>query len=331
MKNITDKTILVTGATGFLGGALAKRLASEGATVKALARRPDRDRYIKDVPGIEIVSGDITDAAQMETVMQGCDLVFHVAAALSGNLNFQRNVNVAGTRNVARAAATASVERFIHVSTIAVYGHPITGTITEDTPFTDGNVPYNVSKGKAEIALQGVADDHSLAYSIIRPGMIYGSRSSAWTHTMFRVAKRRPTMWIGDGSGTVPLIFVDDVVDMMLLLATHPQATGEAFNCVYDPPSTWRDYLGGYAALAGHDNWLAVPPLLTKGLAPFLEIVMKLRAEPQDLPALVRYITGNAIYSMEKAKSLLGWQPQIALSDGIERCVPYLREKGLLE
>ncbi|MGB1288313.1 MAG: NAD-dependent epimerase/dehydratase family protein, partial [Aggregatilineales bacterium] len=176
-----NKTVFITGATGFLGGALALRLAAEGAIVKALARRPNRDKYLRDVPGIEIVMGDITDAARMRELTQDCDIVFHVAAALNGKLDFQRRVNVDGTRNVAIAAAQANIERFVYVSTIAVYGYSVTGIIDEDTPQYPGNVPYNRSKSEAETALLKVVSDNNLPYSIIRPGMIYGARSAMWT------------------------------------------------------------------------------------------------------------------------------------------------------
>lgn len=183
MNDLAGKTAFVTGATGFLGGVLVRRLAAEGVQVKALARRPNRDLYIKDIENIEIVTGNITDGERMRELVQGCDIVFHVAAATSGKLDYQRKVNVGGTRNVALAAAEAKVERFVHVSSVAVYGYKVRGTVTEDTPYQGGNVPYNISKAGAETALSVVSQEHNLSYSIIRPGMIFGPRSGMWTKT----------------------------------------------------------------------------------------------------------------------------------------------------
>jgi nucleoside-diphosphate-sugar epimerase len=324
------KTVLVTGATGFLGGALARRLATEGAQVKVLARRPQRDRYIKGVEGIEIVSGDITDANRMLEVVRGCDYVFHAAAVLSGRLDFQRKINVDGTCNLMRAAGEAKVQRVVHVSTIAVYGYGYTSDVSEDTPQKPGRVPYNVTKSEAETVVREVARDYNLSYSIIRPGMIYGPRSSGWTVSMFKLARRKPAIWLGDGGGCSHPIYIDDVVDLTLLLATHPAADGEAFNCAPDPAPSWREFLGAYSQLAGHLSWFGIPIWLARIVAPPLELFFSLRGEPQDLPTLIPFLQRHKVYKMTKAKERLGWQPKVSLQEGIQSCVPYLREKGLL-
>lgn len=330
MTDLAGKTVLITGATGFLGGALARRLAGEGIHVKALARRPNRDRYIRDVPGIEIVMGDIMEPDRMQTVMQGCDVVFHVAAALTGDLETQRRVNVGGTRNVVLAAAAARVNRLVHVSTIAVYGYLANTVITEDTPHDPRHVPYNASKSSAETELRLLASEHDLDWCIVRPGMIYGPRSYMWTRNMFTLARRDPVLWIGDGSGTAYPIHVDDVVDLLVTVATHPAASREAFHAAPDPSPTWREFLGGYSRLAGHQNWRAVPPGLLRPVAFIADPVMTLMGSYQDMQRLIPYATGQTQYSMAKAKQLLDWQPGISLTEGIESCVPYLSEKGLL-
>ncbi len=322
--------VLVTGATGFLGGALARRLAAEGAQVRALARRAGRDSYLQNVPGLDIVMGDILDERQMRAAAQGCDYIFHVAAALGGPLAQQRRVNVDGTRSVARAAAAAGVKRMVHVSSIAVYGYGCRADTAEDQPQQPGRVPYNITKSEAETALRELAAAADLSYSIIRPGMIYGPRSGAWTRQLFQLARLRPTPWLGDGSGSAHPIYVDDVVDLALRLALHPAAAGEAFNCAPDPAPTWRAFLGGYARLAGHAGWLGLPVTLARAGAPLVELALAARGTPQDLPLLIGYATSRHSFKMDKARDLLGWQPQVELADGIARCAPYLREIGLL-
>ncbi len=328
--SLAGQQVLVTGATGFLGGALASRLAQDGVLVKALARRPERAGFIRQQPNITIVEGDITDVERMKEVMQNCSIVFHVAAALGGNLEKQRRVNVDGTRNIMLAAAEANVERVVHVSSIAVYGYHYAGDITEEFVQRPGRVPYNLTKSQAEAVVRDVGAQYGVPYGIIRPGMIYGPRSNGWTTTMFKLGKRKPTPFLGDGHGHTHPIHVDDVIDLMILLATHPAAVGEAFNCSSDPAPSWREFIGGYSRLAGHDKWLAVPPFIMRPIAPIIEFFLTLQGEPQELPTLVDFLQAKKTYKMTKARELLGWKPKVELQQGIDDCAPWLREQGLL-
>jgi nucleoside-diphosphate-sugar epimerase len=323
-------TVLVTGATGFLGGALTRRLAGDGAQVRALARRPDGDRFLRAIDGIEIVQGDITDENRMRDVIQGCEIVFHTAAVASGSLETQRQVNVGGTCNVMQAAAEAGVRRVVHVSSAGAYGFRQRGDISEDRPLEPGHAAYGITKAEAEDVVRKVAREQALDYSIIRPGMIYGPGSRVWTAAMFRIARRKPTVFVGDGRGSAYPIHIADVVDLMTVLAVHPAAAREAFNCTPDPSPTWREFLGAYAALAGHDRWLGIPPAPLRIATQLVAMLAPPNTRFKDLPVVIEFVTSYRRYRMDKARELLGWQAQIGLSDGIQSCVPYLRELGLL-
>lgn len=326
---LTDTTVLVTGATGFLGGEIARHFAQEGAQVKALARRPERDAYIRDIPNIETINGDITDKARMAEVMQGVDLVVHAAAATSGPLEQQASVNIHGTYNVARAAADANVRRLVHISTISVYGYRVRDDVTEETPFDPGADPYHVTKVGAEQTIHDVHFQHGLEYVVLRPGMIYGPRSSMWTKQMFRLS-RRAVIWLGDGRGSAYPIHVQDVAEMACLAATHPNAANQTFNVTPDPSPTWRAFLTGYASLAGHERWIAVPPLTARLVAPVIARFAPRNSFARDLNDLVPFLLRHVTYKTDKARDLLDWSPKVGLDEGIEGCKTYLREKGLL-
>lgn len=299
--------------------------------VRAMVRRPNRDRYIRDIDDIELVTGDVTQPESLPALMDGCEVVYHVAAALGGNLSHQRRVNVEGTRSVMRAAASVGVKRVLHISSIAAYGFRYRGDITEDLPTNPNRDPYNVTKAEAEAQVQSVASETGLAYTIIRPGMIYGPRSGMWTGQMFKLARRKPTIFIGDGSGSAYPIHVDDVVDLCVVAATHPAAGNQIFNCTPDPSPTWRDYLGAYSRLAGHDQWFGIPVWMARLAAPLIEGVLMLRGEPKDVPDLLPYSQAMNTYKMDKARELLGWQPKITLDEGIAGCADWLRTKDLLQ
>jgi nucleoside-diphosphate-sugar epimerase len=279
---------------------------------------------------VEIVSGNITDADQMHQAIQGCEIVFHVAASTGGPLREQHQSNVVGTSNVANAAAGAGALRLVHVSTIAVYGYRQSGAVTEDTPPNPGQDPYNITKAAAEDALRDIASANHMPYSIIRPGMIYGPRSGMWTGQLFRLAKFRPTPFIGSGDGTTFPIFVDDVVDMMVLLAEHPSAVGEVFNCTPDPSPTWREFLSAYSRLAGHQRWLNIPPALVRPFTSVIGALARPNTQLKELPNLLHLAQSRVTFKMTKAREVLGWQPQVDLQTGVERCAPWLRDKGWL-
>lgn len=331
MDTLAGKSCLVTGATGFLGGAIVKRLSDDGAIIRALARRPNRDDYIRDLPNVEVVQGDIVDFERMKTVTKDCDIVFHVAAALGGNLAYQKRINVEGTHNVVKAAVSANIKHLVHISSIAVYGFQHNIDITENTPRNPYRDPYNVTKAQAEEVLIDLAQQYYLPYTIIRPGMIYGPRSHFWTYEWFKRAKNNPTIFIGDGSGHCPVIHVDDVVDLTVLAAIHPNAIYQAFNATPDPSPTWRDFLSGYAKLAGHQNWFGITPAIMRPVSYVLEALFALRSEPKDLPHLLAFMQKKLTYRMDKAHNLLDWQPKVSLEDGIQSCIPYLREMGVLD
>ncbi|MAS33204.1 MAG: hypothetical protein CL610_04305 [Anaerolineaceae bacterium] len=321
-------TAFVTGATGFLGGVVARKLADAGAQVRALARSPEKAASLRDVPGVEVVAGDVTRPEDMRLWVEGCDYVFHAAAAF-GSWQQQQAVNVEGTRNIMYAATSG--QRVVFVSSIAVYGYSRTGTITEDDgPSPTAHDAYSVTKAEAEQVVQDIASENNISYAIIRPGMIYGPHGTQWTDTMFRLARRRPVFWLGNGSGSAFPIYMDDVADLMLLLATHPAAHNEVFNAVHPTPVTWRDFLLGYARLAGHQSWLSIPPKPVVALAKLAAAVVptgnRLKAGPEAAGSLLN----QRRIDMSKAQNRLHWQPVVDLDTGLEKCVPYLKQKGLL-
>ena len=135
-----------------------------------------------------------------------------------------------------------------------------------------------------------VAREQGVDYSIIRPGMIYGPGSRVWTEAMFKIARRNPTLFVGDGSGAVPAIHIEDVVDLMRVLAVHPAAAREAFNCTPDPSLTWREFLGAYAALAGHDRWLAIPITPLRIVTSFVAAFAPGDSRFKDLPEVIKFM-----------------------------------------
>ena len=327
---IEGKTVLVTGATGFLGSATVRRLAEGGTQVRALVRSPEKSASLRLIPNVTVVVGDLTRPDTLRAAVEGCDIVMHTAVGY-GAREQQQAVNVEGTRAIALAAASALVERFVHVSSMAVYGYALDHDATEYTPMTPrSHDPYAETKANAERAVQKVAGDTGLVYSVIRPGMIYGPGSAMWTGRLFRLARLRPMPFVGDGRGRAHPIYVDDVIDMMVVLALHAAARNEAFHCTPDPAPSWRDWMRLYQQLNGRESWLGAPPWLLQPVANLTGLIAPSGRAIKEAPHALRLMQSRVTYRMDKPRNMLGWRPQVALADGVQRCAPWLRERGLL-
>lgn len=333
---IRGKTILVTGASGFLGGKLAVRLAGEGAKVKALVRHPAKADFLRKHANIEIVQGDIREAERMREVSQDCFLVFHTAALMgravkNSSLDQFRKINVEGTKNIMHAAVNGKAERIIYVSTIQVYGYPFLDEITEDTPINPTNDFYSISKAESEEVIKEISSEKNLSFTIIRPGAIYGPGSNLWTKYIFKLAKRNPVFWIGSGKGVLPLIYIDDLVDLMIITATHPAADKEVFNAVMEKPPSIREYIRKHSSMTGHQNWISLPIFLVSPFAHLISFLVKKHSKLKDLPLLIKWLNQYRNYRMTKAADLLHWKPKTDLETGLNNSETWLRQQGLLD
>lgn len=329
--SLKGQTVLVTGAGGFVGGALARQLAADGVKVRAMVRNRATAGYITDVEHITLVDGDLENELSLRKAVEGCAVVFHVAAALGGTPEHQTQVNVEGTRLLATAAASAGVKRFVHISSIAIYGFTdLPDLITEETPPSPSQFAYSATKRAAEGVVKLVSAQTGMAYTIIRPGMIYGPRSQPWTVQMYGMVSRLPFIpFLGDGRGHVGAIHIDDVVSMSILAATHSAAANQAFNCAADPGVSWRTYLTAYGRLAGHTRWLGIPVWLVRVCMPLIKPFAPAGSLLKDMPAALEHHLRPIVYSTAKARERLGWRAKWDIDSGLADAARWLKEQGI--
>ncbi len=222
--------VLVTGATGFTGAVLVRKLCERGACVRAVARGSSAVEALADLP-IEWVRGDVFDPAVVTAAAAGVAYVFHVAAAYrqSGlDDDLYRKVHVESTRLLAEAALlNPGFKRFVHVSTVGVHGHIERPPADETTRFAPGDI-YQKTKAEAELWLHEFAAQRRLPFTVIRPAAIYGPGDRRLLK-IFRMAARPVFPVIGRSKGLYHLIHVDDLTEILLLAAVHPNAAGEVF------------------------------------------------------------------------------------------------------
>jgi len=322
----TGMKALVTGASGFLGGSIVRRLLRDGIAVRALVR-PGRTC---DVPGVQLVEGDICDDDAVDAAVRGVQWVVHAAArvATSGSWEEFAEVNVRGTRRVIRAAVAAGAERIVHISSLGVYAVSSDGvTITEDAPYggeADARGGYSRSKLAADRAALAAAR-RGAPVVVLRPGLLYGP------------GKRPPVARQSFAAGgvklllatphyTLPLSYVDNVADAVLLAARCDAGVGEAFTIV-DDNVRQAHYLTLYRAASG-EQWRAFfVPVGVVALAALLAErgLRLLRRRSPVTYHQVRRATRSAWYDCSRAERVLGWRPGVSVEEGLRRAFASLQ------
>jgi nucleoside-diphosphate-sugar epimerase len=326
---LRDRPVLVTGATGFIGGRLCERLATgEGARVMGVGRSVDRARELED-DGVELVAADLLDTDRFPGLLEGRDIVFHAAASFSQDVEQAGALNVTATGELVRAAGAAGVRRFVLVSSVSVYGQPDRRIVDESAPLAlEAEAAYPRTKARSEVAVHTAAREAGLQFSIVRPACVFGPRSAIWTVSMWACIREGIPVLVGDGSGPFGGIYVDDLVDLLLLAAVEDAAVGEAFNAC-DAPVPWTEFARAYGDAAGIEP-RSIPPG---------EAAALLRAGPASdgppdpgYPAIL-YVglasLEEIVFPADRARRALGWRPRVGIRGGLERTVAWLRREGL--
>jgi nucleoside-diphosphate-sugar epimerase len=325
---LPGQRVLVTGASGFIGSHLAERLLRRGSRVRLLVRRPERVASMA-ASGAEVWVGDLTDAATLRGSCEGIDVVYHAGAWLGTPYTREAAwaANAGGTAHVAEEAARGGVRRFIHISSIAVYGPVRSGTVTEATPLWKGVELYGDSKIAAEEAARA-ATGSRVELVIVRPGMVYGPRSRGWTIRLIKwIDEYRPAMVAG-GHGYARPIFIENFLDALIRCAQQP-VSGEAFTLI-DANIRWRDYLEQYARMVGRPvrsvsyvtSWLIALTDETRALLT--------RRPPRVRRTALGYAVSHALFSTEKASRLLGWSPRTSMPEAMAITREWLIANGHL-
>ena len=187
-----DRTVLVTGVSGHVAGAMAARLAAGGLRVRVMARSPDQARAA-ELAGWRPVTGDLATPSSLGAAVDGAARVVHAAAYMGTDMALAEAVDVEGTRQLAQAALAAGASRFVHISTMSVHGDPQPDGLAEDSRLaTDAAHPYVATEAAAEVALNTVSSE-GLTTVILRPGAICSPVNSQWGEEL--VTRLRTSGW----------------------------------------------------------------------------------------------------------------------------------------
>jgi len=323
---------LVTGGSGFLGSHLVEALVARGEEVRALVRPTSRTAHLESL-GVELACGDLGNLPSLKAAAQGVERIYHCAALAAdwGTWEAFRVANITGVRNLLEAAIAAGVDKFVHVSTTDVYGHP-DYPADESTPYRLRGWPYGDTKIEGEQLAWAYHREHGLPVTVVRPVNIYGPRSTTFVVEIVALLKSGSMIHVGDGRKPAGLGYVTNVVDVLLRAADSEKSTGQAYNASDGSDVTWRQYVDRLAYIVGVPRpRLVIPRRLAYMVGWAMERIygaLRLRSRPLLTRMVAELFGTDQGFPIDKARRDLGYEPQVNFDEGMRRVEAWLHEAG---
>lgn len=319
--DLANRKILVTGAGGFIGSHLVERLVAEGCQVRAMVHYNSGGKWgnLEILPEevkqqIEVFPGDVTDPFSVHKAVEGCEVVFHLAALIAIPYSYIApqsyvSTNVTGTLNVMEASRSCGIQKVVHTSTSEAYGTAIYTPIDEKHPL-QGQSPYSASKIGADKVAESYFCSFNLPVSTIRPFNTYGPRQSARAvipTIISQILAGKKTVKLGSLSPVRDFNYVKDTVDGFIKTALSDQSIGEVINVGFGAGITIGELAGLIMEIIGKE----------------VQIVSDdFRVRPENSEVF------ELICSNSKAKELIDWEPRFALKEGLGETIKFI-EKNL--
>ena len=322
--------VLVTGANGFVGAMLCRKLLERKDRVRGLVRKTSDLSLLQDVR-IEKVIGSLDDRDSLDEAVKGVEVVYHTASAVTdwGTLAFFRKANVDGTQNLLEAAIRAGVRRFVYVSTVAVHSFLGAQDMTEESPQLPTPYPYCQTKREAEDLVMRYHDLRGLEVVIVRPGDVFGPGDRV---SLLRMAKRLEAGKMGcidHGRTLGAFTYVENLADGLILAGTKKKAVGETFVITDGVKLSWAEYFEKLTDALG----VPVPKVsIRAGLADagaavleFVYRTLRIKTRPVITRYLIAHLRVDFHFSIEKACRVLGYEPRVAVDEAVRRTADWYR------
>ncbi len=314
--------ILVTGGAGKVGKHLAERLLSEGESIRILAQEKDETTEELENWGAEIFFGDLMDKKSLEIAVSGIDIVYHLAAIVDylAPKNLMWKVNVEGTKNLMEACKQARIKRIIYLSSTAVYGKRLSGVADERTLCKPTNF-YGKTKLEAEKIVVGAGGIVLRSTDTYFPGFVEGY------HEIFSMLEKGKMRIIGSGKNRIQYIYIDDLVDA-LILAKDIGRGGKIYNIAGCETLAQEDLYGmacGYLGVELPKKHIGITKI--KMLLAFANLINRIkRKRLKMIPEYIDKIAADRVFSIEKAKKQIGFNPKVGYAEGMKRMIEYYKK-----
>jgi nucleoside-diphosphate-sugar epimerase len=324
--------VLVTGATGLLGGHLLQVFQQRGEQMRALVLPAEHaERLVAQ--GVEVVRGDVTDASTLAPAVKDMELIIHLAGMMGVErpLADYRLVNVTGSGNLYRAAQAAGVRRFVHTSSHTVYGLGYGRLLTEKDALRPDPDPYSLTKAEGDRLIRRLMLTSGMETVILRPGTFFGPGDRLHFGRIAQRMKHGKGVMIGHGDNALPFCYVTDIVQGFLLAASHEQAPGNVYNISNDHPLTQQELFNAVADEVGGQRPMRhlpyVPLYYGSIIAEQLAHLTHTRPMVTRLGVMM-FGTDNR-HSIEKARRELGYEPKVDIREGIRLAAAWFNAGGM--
>jgi len=326
--------VLVTGGTGFVGAHLVRRLLCRGHQVRSLDINPGLfDEELRRA-GATLLTGSVTEAADVDAAMRGCDLVYHLASPFGDILQPNRaywDIEVNGTRNILEAAERLGVRRVIHCSTQGVHGIITNPPGNEESPIAPRDY-YCYSKVEGErVCQQFIAKGMDIV--IVRPTSVYGPGDIRGWLQLFRMVSKGWFLMIGSGSTLNHPVYVENLVDLFELSGTSPTAKGRVYLAGDEEAVTLTQLVKNVGSATGAQVRVLRFPWYGGAwcAAAVVELVCKaVGVKPPVFRRRLSWYKTNRSFRIERAKQELGYNPSVALPEGLAHTARWYRQAGYL-
>ena len=325
------RKVLVTGSSGFIGGWAAKILAERGYTVRAQYRRSRIPPHLEEIRrlGAELQRRDLTVLAEVRQLLQDVEAVIHCAALVTdwGDEGEFYTQNVEVTEHLVEQARRAGCRVFVFLSSLSVYGFGVHRHSTEEGPFYPYVSGYQRSKKAAEeVVLSSAAPGFRV--TVLRLGNAYGPGDTTTFYRMLAAQERGVRTTVGGGRVLTSPVYVEDLVEALILALENEAAAGQVFNITSGEEVTWGELMRYCAGLLGVRPWFELPMALAWIAAYLFNGIYRLfriKAEPVVTPYRIAHIAWDYNFSIEKARRILGYRPKIDWRTGLSRTVAAYR------
>ncbi len=324
------KKVVITGATGFIGGNLVKANISKGNKVRAFVLPGDKDESKLKTQEVEIFYGDIRDYDSVKKAVSGMEIVFHCAAVVTDWAPWKlfQEITIGGVENVCRASVDAGVSRLVDISTNDVFGLDETDVMDETFPLKPWHEPYSDAKIEAEKIVWRYYKEHKLPVTMVYPLWVYGVDDKTFVPLLAdAIIKRELMFWRKDV--IVWPTYIENLVDILLLISEDERAVGNGY-LVHDGKSvTLQNFCKGIAdALGVKPIEKRIPYFAAYAAAVVMEFTWKLlriKTRPLLTTYTVKNLGSRLKFSIAKAERELGWKPKVSFEQGFAKTMEWLK------